>query len=537
VAERSEPLMHRFAPGVLVMALLAMIVGAAFFGLLRESTGLEPGLLWDDIYLRRVVVFTLWQAFLSTLLSLGLALPVARALARRQRFPGRSLLLRLLGLPLVVPTIVAVFGIVAIYGQTGLMNRLAAGLGFEPVQYLYGLGGILIAHVFFNLPLAVRLLLPAWQSVPGESWRLAAQLGMSSRDILCLVEWPMLRPLLPQVATLVFMLCFTSFAVVLTLGGGPASTTIEVAIYQALRFDFDLGRATLLALLQLICCATLVAAVQAMGKHHLVNPTEGRVQPRPDLDHVPGRLFDFACIGLVLVSTLLPLGAVVTSGLVGPLAQVLADPQLWNSAALSLGIALTSSALAVLAGVGILITSRELRINRRRTGLAEATELCGSLILVIPPLVLGTGFFIVLRPLVNVFTWSPLLIVVVNALMGLPYVMRVLGPPMTRVTQQHERLCASLDIRGWDRLRMVEWPLLRQPAGLSLALCAALSTGDLGVVALFGSQDVTTLPLLLYQRLAGYQMGEAAVTALFLLTLSLLLFGGIERLIGGRAHD
>ena len=528
--------MHRLWQGTLVLALLGAIIGAAFLGLLSESPHLDPRALWADLYLRRVVVFTVWQALLSTLLSLGLALPVARALARRQRFPGRTLLVRLLGLPLVVPTIVAVFGIVAIYGQSGLVNRVAAGLGFEPVQYLYGLGGILIAHVFFNLPLAVRLLLPAWQSVPGESWRLAAQLGMSSRDILRLMEWPMLRPLLPQVATLVFMLCFTSFAVVLTLGGGPASTTIEVAIYQALRFDFDLGRATLLALLQLICCALLVAVVQSMGRTHLVDPTEGRVQPRPDLSGAPGRLFDFGCIALVLVSTLLPLGAVVTSGLAGPLAEVLSDRQLWSSAQLSFGIALASSALAVSAGVGRLISSRELRINRHRIALAEATEFCGSLILVIPPLVLGTGFFIVLRPLVDVFAWSPLLIIVVNALMGLPYVIRVLGPPMTRVTQQHDRLCASLDIGGWNRLRMVEWPLLRQPIGLSLALCAALSTGDLGVVALFGSQDVTTLPLLLYQRLAGYQMGEAAVTALFLLTLSLMLFGGIERVIGGRAR-
>ena len=118
--------------------------------------------------------------------------------------------------------------------------------------------------------------------------------------------------------------------------------------------------------------------------------------------------------------------------------------------------------------------------------------------------------------------------------MGMPYAVRLLGPPMARVTQRHDRLCASLGLQGRARLRLVEWPLLRAPIGLSLALCAAISTGDLGVIALFGTQHTTTLPLLLYQRLASYQMGAAAVTALVLLLLCLALFMVLERFVGGR---
>ena len=66
-----------------------------------------------------------------------------------------------------------------------------------------------------------------------------------------LIEWPAMRAALPGVAGLVFMLCITSFTIVLTLGGGPAATTLEVAIYQALRFDFDPARAVALTLLQI----------------------------------------------------------------------------------------------------------------------------------------------------------------------------------------------------------------------------------------------------------------------------------------------
>src|SRR5262249_18715025 len=138
----------------------------------------DLGAILADRYIRHVLVFTLLQAALSTLLSVALAIPVARALARRTRFPGRGLLLRLFGLPMVMPAIVAIFAIVAVYGESGWLHRLAAGLGRPLGSFLYGLCGILIAHVFFNMPFAARALLAALEAVPGESWRLASQLGM-----------------------------------------------------------------------------------------------------------------------------------------------------------------------------------------------------------------------------------------------------------------------------------------------------------------------------------------------------------------------
>ena len=166
--------MLRLWPGALVLLLLAGIVAGAFGALLSAAPGLDPGALVRDAYLRRVVAFTFWQALLSTALATGLAVPVARALARREDLPGRAFLLRLVGLPLVIPSIVAVFGIVTVYGRTGWINDLLSLFGAPRWRNLYGLSGILLAHVFFNLPLAVRLLLPLWSAVPGDTWRLAA---------------------------------------------------------------------------------------------------------------------------------------------------------------------------------------------------------------------------------------------------------------------------------------------------------------------------------------------------------------------------
>src|SRR5690606_38151687 len=116
---------------------------------------------------------------------------------------------------------------------------------------IYGLSGILVAHVFFNLPLATRLLVEALDTIPADQWRLASQLGMRPGATFRLLEWPTIRASLPATAGLVFMLCITSFTVVLAPGGAPGSTSIEVATSQALRFAFEPARAVALTVAQI----------------------------------------------------------------------------------------------------------------------------------------------------------------------------------------------------------------------------------------------------------------------------------------------
>ncbi len=520
------------AAGTASLLVLALVVGGSLAALLTAAPGLDAGSLARDPYLRQVLRFTLWQAFLSMLLSVGLAVPVARALARRQRFPGRSLLLRLLGLPLVMPTVVAVLGIVAVFGRSGLLAQAAAGLGLSWPS-IYGLPGVLLAHAFFNLPLATRLLLPAWDGVPGETWRLAAQLGMGSGAVFRLIEWPLLRQTLPGVAVLVFLLCTTSFAVVLTLGGGPAASTLEVAIYQALRFDFDLGRGASLALVQLVLGVASLLLAQRAARRLEVAPTAHRPQERPDTAGAFGRWADAAAIAAACLVVLLPVAAVLGAGLTGPLGAVLGTAELWAALGRTVVVAAGAGTLSLLLGVGLVAAGRELRLRRRRPRAAGLVELAGSIVLAVSPFVLGTGLFVLLMPLGGALSHGLVLVVVINAVMGLPYVVRVLAPVVARTAQQHDRLCASLGIAGWNRLRLVEWPAARRAVGLGVALAAALATGDLGAIALFGTQDTMTLPLLLYDRMASYQIGPAAVTAMVLLGLCLAIFLAVERAVGG----
>ena len=146
--------------GALAGGITALVLGTALALALQAKGGaLRPA---DWAALR----FTLTQAALSTLLSCLLAIPVARALAR-SRFFGRKALILLMGAPFLLPVIVAVLGLVSLYGRSGVLNQTLEALGL-PTITIYGLHGVVLAHVFFNLPLAIRMLLNGWQSIPAE---------------------------------------------------------------------------------------------------------------------------------------------------------------------------------------------------------------------------------------------------------------------------------------------------------------------------------------------------------------------------------
>ncbi|MGD8350665.1 MAG: thiamine/thiamine pyrophosphate ABC transporter permease [Gammaproteobacteria bacterium] len=509
----------------LVLGLLAIIVVAPIAALLSLG-GLQPNdsgelQFWHSAYIQRVLAFSLWQALLSTLCSVLPAILVARALALQPAFPLRGLLLRLFALPLVVPSVVAVMAVVSVFGTGGWIP-----LG----RSLYGINGILLAHVFFNLPLAVRLLLPHWQAIPRHHWQLAAQLGFNAGQRWRLLEWPALREGLPGVLLLVFMLCLVSFAVVLTLGGGPRSTTLEVAIYQSLRFDFNPSRAVVLALLQLALCvavATLTLRLQRLPEVE-IGLDAAPIGIRPEFS-----LSKLALIALAAIYVGMPLLSMLIDALSGPWLEVLAEARLWRSVANTLFIGLSAALLSVAAGWFLLRYSASLA-HAGRGFAARWVELAGSVVYVVPPLVIGTGMFVLLSSWVDVFGWVYPIVIAVNALMGLPFVIRCLGPPLRQNHARYERLCRSLALAGWNRFRYLEWPLLRRPLGLAAGLVAALAMGDLGVIALFGTPESATLSLLIYQQLGAYLVSEATVTAFLLLGVCLTAFWLLERGIGGR---
>ncbi|WP_047047383.1 thiamine/thiamine pyrophosphate ABC transporter permease ThiP [Vibrio mexicanus] len=514
--------------GLWVAIVIAAFVVCAVGALFIAAPSLDFRAVWSDPYYRHVTKFSFYQAFLSTVLSVGLAIPVAHALSRRQ-FRGKALLLKLFSATLVLPVLVGVFGILAIYGNSGLLASVLA-YADSPLPFsIYGLNGILLAHVFFNLPYASRLLLQALETVPVEQHRLSAHLGMNGWQKFKWVELPRLRQQLPHVCGLVFMLCFTSFATVMALGGGPKSTTIELAIYQAIKFDFDLQAGALLALWQMLLCGALALGIQRLAKPLAVH-AGGAVNLRDkSYDTKASKLWDGCWIALVCLLVLPPLAMVVLSGLNAQALNVLADSRYWLALWSSMKVAMLSASMALSAGIAILMTSRALRL-RHRNSQADHVELLGTIILVTPGLVITTGLFLLLRSITDAFSHAFIVVVVVNALMALPYVIKTLSQPMLHIAQQYQFLCPSLGMVGLQKFWLVEWRALRKPFATAFALSFMLSMGDLSAIALFGSQEFRTLPLYLFQLLGSYQMESAAVVSLTLLIFSVSCFVVVEKL-------
>lgn len=511
-AARRAPL-----PGALVaLGLLALLV-LSFGTLIAEA---EPGsgrpLL--DTYLRRVLVFALAQASVSTLLSVVLGGALALALARR-RFRGRELVLAALGAAAVMPAIVVVFSVVAVYGRSGVLAEGAAALGLAWRPSPFGWFGILLAHVFLNASLCARVFLDALARAPAEHWRLAAILGFGPVATFRHLDWPILRGELAGLAGLVFLLCFTSFAIVLTLGGGPGKATLEVAIFEALRVELDFARAATLAGLQLLVCLSLTVFLHWAVTKAPIAPTQRLPVVRPDAADPRLRVLDGVVLafGALLVLPLL----LATLGGALALPRVL-DADLAGAVGTSLVIAVVSASLACLLALALAKAAEAAR-SAQRHRLAGAYDVLPALVLAIPPFALTAGLFLALRGLVTPTQAGFVLLPLVNALGALPFAYRFVAPAIATSEARYGRLTALLGITGRTKLALVDWPALRRPAAGAFAVSAALSFGDFGIVALFGGGELRTLPYLLYERLGAYRLDEAAAIGLLLVATAFTL--------------
>ncbi len=519
---RRKPLI----PAALIVLLLFALYGNSLWQLFHQQGDSNWLSMLREPYVQHILRFSLWQAFLSAALSVGLGLLTAHALFYQQ-FIGKKWLLKCFSLSMVLPVLVAIFGILGVYGKVGWLAQCLAWLHMDARPNIYGLDGILLAHVFFNVPLSTKIFLNALHAIPNQQRQLAAQLGVVDWHFIRWVEWAYLRQQLPAVFALVFMLCFTSFTIVLTLGGGPKYTTLEVAIFQALTFDFELQRASTFALMQFVLCFTLFALCSRLSRVTPTSATVGAPYPIPLSFSI--RLLQRVVIICVVLLVGLPLLSVITSGFnLTAWKTSLAHAELYKATAFSLAIAVCAGGLSVLLSVGLLLGARQWHFIGK-THLAAQLVNVGMLILAVPTLVLAVGLFLLLRQFdIN----TPILfaiVVICNALMAMPFVLRILAQPLYDNMTYYERLCTALGIRGWTRCRLIEWQRLKRPVHNAFALAAALSLGDFTAIALFGNQDFTSLPRLLYQQLGHYRGSEASVTALILLILCALIFLFVER--------
>ena len=532
----------RFRSAVLPGTFISFsLLGFAFLLFFTLYTSQEGSLFSElDSRIYGLLKFTLYQAFLSTILSLLVGILLAWALAHQSHFRGRGLLVAFFSSSLVLPTLIVVFGLIGIFGRSGYLNQLSMFL-FDTSfgAYLYGLGGILLAHVYLNASFASRALLHSFESIPKEKYKLAKSLNFSVLERFLFVEYPALKSTLLSIGSTIFLLCFTSFAVVLLLGGSPSYNTLEVAIYEAVKLDFDIGMALKLALIQLSISAVLVVLSSSFRtglanlktSHTLIPWKESKVL----------RIVQWFIIVVFTFFFVLPLIVIFLDGVGADFGRILKEPLFIKSLITSLSLATVSSILTVIIALFLSNARRNFTLPTRLANKPFAKVLdaiiafSGNLYLAIPSLVLGLGFFLMYQKYDgSEIVWATAALLTANVLMSLPFALSVLTPAMYKTAQRYDKLVFSLGLTKVQRWVYVEYPYIKSSLGYVFALAFCFSLGDLGIIALFGSDEFSTLPWYLYQLMGSYRTTDAAGVALVLLVLVLSVFIVLPRVFRGK---
>lgn len=471
------------------------------------------GVAWEllsDSYFHGILYFSLKQSVLSAVLSVLLAWPVARALFYLPDLMGRRAFLALCLLCFVLPTLILITGLVALLGRSGWLLPL---LGDD--WNLYGLHGILLAHVFLNMPFAIRALFLQLQGIPDSSWRLAAQLKLPAAKRLMLIEWPAVKGRLLVLSGFVFVLCFNSFAVVLALGGGPQATTLEVAIYQSLKYDFNIPEALTLAWVQLSIAGSIFFLMARFGSMAWLSP-DTAARPFMPTVSVRTKAALYSVYVLAWGGLLLPLLALMPGLFALDADKWLGLTVFWPTV-MTLGLGITAAVLALLLTYLLLWPLRQARINgqfRKQWSL----EWMATHNLVAPAMVLSVGLYVFFLTRIDVDKWGIVLVALLNTVVIIPFAVQQMRPRILQFDDQYQRLCASLKLSPWQRLQ-VEWPWMKRVLISTFALILLLAMGDVAIFSIFGNGDWMTLPWLIYSYAGTYRIPEASLAAVILLVL------------------
>ncbi len=520
-------------PGLLVslslIGLALSIFGALYSFSHTASLSHIDGRIW---YLLR---FTILQASISTILSLIVGIILAWSLAHQTKFPFRNIIIALFSSSLVLPSIIVAFGIITVLGNNGWINHFMYLFGLHGFGgWIYGLSGILIAHVYFNASFAARSMLLSFESIPVQRYKLSASLGLSLFQRFKLVEWPAIKGNTATMSVTIFLLCFNSFAIVLLLGGSPSYNTLEVAIYEAIKIDFDIPFALKLAILQLSISAILIVASS------FIRAKTSQIQSSNPMDISQSKLSKWiqrSVISILSLVFVFPILAIIVDGFGANLYRIIHSSLFVRSFYTSIAVGFSSAVLSVIVALMIANTMRSLSLSTRANDtilnklISSIVAFSSNLYLSIPSLIMGFGFFLLSRlykaPLI---VWAMAALISANVLMSLPFALSNLYPAMQKSALKYDKLSRSLSMGILQRWHYIEWPHLRNILGYVFALSFALSLGDLGVIALFGSDKITTLPWYLYQLMGSYHTTDAAGVALILLVLVLFIFILIPKL-------
>jgi thiamine transport system permease protein len=511
----------------------------------------------------RILGFTIWQAALSTLLTLLIGIPGAYLLARYD-FRGKSLLRALTGIPFVLPTLVVATAFSSLLGPTGWINSALMtvfNLDAPPIDFSHTLMAILVAHVFFNTTIVLRMVGDFWARIDPRLMSAARTLGANRWQTALRVTLPMLMPAIAAASLLVFIFDFTSFGVILILGG-PQFATIEVEIYYQTVSLFNLPLAAALSIVQLgftLAMTVLYTRLSSRISRPLTLRSRRITQRR--FSSWRERIMA-AAILLVLVSLLIMPLASLASRSVYRLdpdrrQQELANPGFTldfyrelgsnrrqsyffvppvTSIAVSLGYAAATSLIALALGM-----PAAWALSRNRDSfMGRIVDPLIMLPLGTSAVTLGLGFIVALaQPPLDLRT-SPILIPIAHTLVAFPFVVRSLVPALQSIQPQLRMAAQTLGASPAEVLRRIDLPLIGRAAMVAAVFAFTISMGEFGATALIARPDLPTIPIMIFRFLGqpgGLPYGQAMALSTILMLVTGIGMLAIERFRTVRVGD
>ncbi len=510
------------------LAFLALFFAFPLASILQRGLGSDEGAVspldvLTDPLTREVLWFTLWQAVASTVLTIAVALPASYVLGR-YTFRGRSAAMAVVTVPFVLPTVVVALAFLAVL----------------PADLERGWIAILIAHVFFNVAVVIRVVGTFWAGLDPRVSEAAATLGASPVRSLREVTLPLLAPALASAASIVFLFSFTSFGIVLILGG-PRYSTLETEIYnQAVRM-FDLRAAAVLALVQLICVSLAVWTAMRLerrlalgGQRRSERDVLRRLRTRGEKAVATASLGALALFLGVPLAVLVERSLAIGDGysleayraLGRPTDALLATP--WEAVVNSVVYAASATLIALI--VGGLAAFAVAGSSRTGTWLLD-----GSLMLPLgaSAVMLGFGFVIAFDTPPFDFRSSPWIVPVVQALVAIPFVVRIVAPTLRAIDERQREAAAVLGASPGRVLREIDLPVAGRALGVAAGFAFAIALGEFGATVFLARPDSPTLPVAIFRflgRPGELNVGQAYALAVILMLVAAVSILAIERL-------
>ena len=504
----------RLAAAAIPLAFLAFFFVFPLASILKRGLTQNESLEWPTDVLashdtRQILWFTIWQAAASTALTLLAGLPLAWATARL-RFRGRDLVRALVVVPFVLPTVVV---------ATAFLDLL-------PTRFERGVVPILLAHVFFNVAVVVRVVGGYWERLDPRLWDAAATVGASPVRRFRELTLPALKPALAAAGALTFLFCFTSFGIVVILGG-PTRMTLEAAVYDQAARAFDLHAAAALSLLQLAAVAVVVTVSSRLeARAGLVAP----LAPEAATARAPRGRERIALVAILAATgalLALPLLALLERSLSGPNGPSLdfyrvlwqETPTLlvtpWHAVVNSIVYATAATAIAL--GIGGLAAVVAAGGTTRLLDTAVMLPLGASAVM------LGYGFLIAFDTAPIDFRGSLWLVPVVQALVAAPFVVRILAPALRGIDPRLREAASVLGAPPSRVRREVDVPLVLRPLGIAAGLAYAIALGEFGATVFLARSDHPTLPVAIFRflgRPGAENQGAAAALCVVLMAVT-----------------